>query len=70
MEKLLNKVPQVTLIFWIVKIMATTVGETGADFLIFNLGWGLMFTALIMTTVLVLILLKQFETKKYEPTVY
>lgn len=50
--------------------MATTVGETGADFLIFNLGWGLMFTVLVMTTILVLILIKQFETKKYEPTIY
>lgn len=70
MEKLLNKVPEVTLIFWIIKIMATTVGETGADFLIYNFGWGLMFTALIMTTALVLILLAQFETKRYKPSVY
>ena len=70
MEKLLNKVPEVTLIFWIIKIMATTVGETGADFLIYNFGWGLMFTAFIMSTILVFVLLAQFESKRYKPSIY
>lgn len=36
----LNKVPEVALSFWIIKIMSTTVGETGADFLAVNAGWG------------------------------
>ncbi len=70
MEKLLNKVPEVTLIFWIIKIMATTVGETSADFLTYNMGWGLMFTALIMNTALVFALLAQFESKRYRPSIY
>ena len=38
---MLNKVPEVTIFFWIIKIMATTVGETAADFLNDNLGLGL-----------------------------
>lgn len=39
--RMLNKVPEVTLYFWIIKILATTVGETGADFLSVKLGFGL-----------------------------
>ena len=38
---MLNKVPEVTLYFWIIKILCTTVGETAADFLADNLGLGL-----------------------------
>ena len=47
-KQLLNKVPEVTLYFWIIKIMATTVGETAADFLIFNFHLGLTKTSVIM----------------------
>ena len=50
---MLNKVPAVTLIFWIIKIMATTVGETAADFLAFNLKLGLTNTSLLMAGLLV-----------------
>src|SRR6478752_103555 len=46
---LLNKVPEVTVFFWIIKILATTVGETAADFLSTNLGLGLGGTTLIMS---------------------
>ena len=38
---MLNKVPEVTLFFWIIKILVTTVGETAADYLDTNLGLGL-----------------------------
>ena len=44
-EEMLNKVPAITLAFWVIKIMATTVGETAADFLIFNVGLGLELTS-------------------------
>ncbi|MEP9835516.1 hypothetical protein ABDJ50_14270, partial [Staphylococcus aureus] len=50
---LLNKVPAVTLFFWIIKIMATTVGETAADFINVNLGLGLSNTSVIMGILLV-----------------
>ncbi len=41
----LNKVPAITFAFWVIKIMSTTVGETGADFLAVNAGWGQAVTA-------------------------
>ena len=56
---MLNKVPEVTLFFWIIKIMATTVGETAADFLNVNLNLGLTGTSLVMGGLLVAALLAQ-----------
>jgi uncharacterized membrane-anchored protein len=50
---MLNKVPQVTIFFWIIKILATTVGETAADLLIQNLNLGLAVTTLLMTVLLI-----------------
>ena len=40
-RQMLNKVPEITVFFWIIKVLATTVGETAADFLNTNLGLGL-----------------------------
>ena len=68
--RLLNKVPEVTIFFWIIKIMATTVGETGADFLNFNLHLGLTATSLIMAVLLLISLFVQIRTKKYIPWIY
>ncbi len=67
---MLNKVPAVTLIFWIIKIMATTVGETAADFLAVNLKLGLTITSLVMGGLLLITLLVQFKSKKYTPSIY
>jgi uncharacterized membrane-anchored protein len=69
-ELLLNKVPEVTAFFWIVKIMATTIGETAADFLNFDLGFGLSGTSLFMGTLLVLALYLQIRRKSYVPWIY
>lgn len=44
MSRMLNKVPEVTLAFWVIKIMATTVGETGADYLAVHVGLGTAIT--------------------------
>ena len=68
--KMLNKVPAVTLIFWIIKIMATTVGETAADFLAFNLKLGLTNTSLLMAALLVVALLVQLRARRYVPALY
>ena len=57
---MLNKVPEVTLYFWIIKVLCTTVGETAADFLNDNLGLGLTNTTLVMAAVLVVALVFQF----------
>ena len=65
-----NKVPAVTLIFWIIKIMATTVGETAADFLAFNLKLGLTNTSLLMAGLLVVALLLQLRAQRYVPALY
>ena len=66
---LLNKVPEVTIFFWIIKILATTVGETFADFLS-GLGLGLGGTTAVMTAVFVVVLVVQFRTRRYVPAVY
>lgn len=49
----LNKVPAVTLSFWLVKVMSTTVGETAADYLAVHIGWGATITGLIMAILFV-----------------
>ena len=67
---MLNKVPLVTLAFWIIKIMATTVGETGADFLIFNLGVGLTVTSLIAAVFMAAVLVLQLRQTRYVPWIY
>ncbi len=49
---MLNKVPEITLFFWIIKVLCTTVGETAADFLNDNLGFGLTGTTFIVGALL------------------
>lgn len=68
--RLFNKVPQVTFFFWVIKIMATTVGETAADFLNFNLHLGLTKTSIIMGLLLLISLVIQVLSKKYIPWKY
>jgi uncharacterized membrane-anchored protein len=67
---MLNKVPEVTLSFWIVKIMSTTVGETGADYLAVQAGLGTAITAAIMGTWLLLALILQLRAQRYVPWIY
>ncbi len=69
-KQALVRVPVVTLYFWIIKMMATTVGETGADFLAFNLKLGLLTTSLIMSVFLITVLINQFRLKRYVPSSY
>jgi uncharacterized membrane-anchored protein len=68
--RILNKVPEVTIFFWIIKIMATTVGETAADFLSVNLSLGLIVTSYVMGGLLLLALFFQIRTRKYIPSIY
>jgi len=65
-----NRVPAVTADFWIIKLMAVTMGETAADYLAVNLGLGLTATSLLMTAVLVGALVLQFGQKRYVPWSY
>lgn len=65
-----NRVPKVTVDFWLIKLMAVTVGETAADFLNVNLGLGLSTTSIIMSGVLIAALILQFAQKRYVPLTY
>jgi uncharacterized membrane-anchored protein len=67
---MLNKVPEVTLYFWIIKILCTTVGETAADYLNVNLGFGLTNTTYVVSAVLAIVLVFQFRLRLYVPTTY
>jgi uncharacterized membrane-anchored protein len=69
-RRLLNKVPEVTLFFWLIKIMCTTVGETAADYLNVNLGFGLTNTTYFAGALLAVLLLVQFRLRKYVPMAY
>ena len=66
----LNKVPEVTVAFWMIKVMSTTVGETGADFLAVNAGWGQGVTRAVMGALLAAALLTQLRTRRYTPWIY
>lgn len=69
-RQMLNKVPEVTIYFWIIKVLATTVGETAADFLNTTLGLGLTGTSLIMAALLIVVLVFQFRARGYVPRIY
>lgn len=69
-RQLLNKVPAITLYFWIIKILCTTVGETAADFLNETLKFGLTGTTLVMSALLIIALVFQFRAKTYVPGIY
>ncbi len=69
-KKMLNKVPEVTIYFWIIKVLCTTVGETAADFLNVNLGLGLTVTTVVMSVLLAVALAFQFRLDRYVPGVY
>ena len=67
---MLNKVPEITLYFWVIKVLCTTVGETVADFLNTNLNLGLTGTTVIMGALLALVLVVQFRSRQYRPGTY
>jgi uncharacterized membrane-anchored protein len=69
-RKMFNKVPEVTLFFWVIKILCTTVGETAADYLNDNLGFGLTNTTYVTGAMLAVLLLAQFQVTGYVPLVY
>jgi uncharacterized membrane-anchored protein len=68
--ELWSKVPEITLYFWVIKMFSTTVGETFADFLNADLGFGLTGTSVVMGIVLLIALAVQIASKKYSPPKY
>src|SRR4051794_22818972 len=69
-RQMLNKVPEVTVYFWIIKILCTTVGESFADYINETLGFGLTNTTLLFGAALLLALAAQFRLRRYVPAVY
>ncbi|WP_225828418.1 hypothetical protein [Streptomyces naphthomycinicus] len=65
-----NKVPEVTVYFWIIKVLCTTVGETAADLLNEKAGLGLTGVSVLMTALLAVVLVVQFRTTAYRAGVY
>lgn len=70
LNQLLNKVPQITAFFWIIKVLCTKVGETAADFLNTKLSFGLTNTSIVMSAILAIVLFFQFKQSKYVSWIY
>jgi uncharacterized membrane-anchored protein len=65
-----SKVPAVTLTFWVIKIAATTLGETGGDTVTMTLGWGYLAGTALFLAVLVALVVAQIAAKKFHPFLY
>jgi uncharacterized membrane-anchored protein len=65
-----NKVPAITAVFWIIKVLSTTVGETGADYLAVHVGLGTATTGAIMAALLASALVLQMRARRYVPWIY
>jgi uncharacterized membrane-anchored protein len=70
LRQMLNKVPEVTVYFWVIKVLCTTVGETASDYLASNVGLGLTNTTFITSALLIATLVFQFRARKYIPGIY
>ena len=66
----LSKVPEVTLAFWIIKIAATTLGETGGDSVTMTLGWGYLAGTALFVSVLVALVIAQIRAEAFHPVLY
>lgn len=69
-QQMLNKVPEVTVYFWVIKVLCTTVGESFADYINETLGFGLANTTLVFTVALLVALAVQFRLNRYVPAAY
>ena len=66
----LSKVPEVTLVFWIIKILATTLGETGGDALSMTMKLGYAVSSAIFLTIFIVIVVAQVAAKRFHPFLY
>jgi uncharacterized membrane-anchored protein len=69
-DHVLSKVPEVTLTFWVIKIAATTLGETGGDSVTMTLNWGYLIGSAIFMSLLVALVVMQIAAKKFHPFLY
>ena len=66
----LSKVPEVTLVFWIIKIAATTLGETGGDTVTMTLNWGYLAGTALFLSLLIVLVVAQILANKFHPFLY
>lgn len=66
----MSKVPEVTLVFWIIKIAATTLGETAGDTVTMSMGLGYLIGTAIFATLLIALVIVQMKQKKFHPVIY
>jgi uncharacterized membrane-anchored protein len=69
-EQYATKVPEVTLVFWIIKIAATTLGETGGDTVTMTLNWGYLAGTAIFFTLLIALVIVQIRWDRFNPYLY
>lgn len=69
-EQALSKVPEVTLIFWIIKILATTLGETGGDAVSMSMNLGYLVGTVIFAAIFLFAVVAQIKAKKFHPFLY
>ncbi len=69
-EQVLSKVPEVTLIFWIIKILATTLGETGGDAVSMSMNLGYLVGTGIFAVIFMIAVITQVSAKKFHPVIY
>ncbi len=69
-KEVFSKVPEVTLIFWIIKILATTLGETGGDAVSMSMHLGYLIATVIFATIFIVAVAVQMSAKKFHPVIY
>jgi uncharacterized membrane-anchored protein len=69
-QKIFSKVPEVTLIFWIIKILATTLGETGGDAVSMSMHLGYLVSTGIFAAIFIVAVIVQMSAKKFHPVIY
>ena len=69
-QEVLSKVPAVTLAFWVIKIAATTLGETGGDSVTMTLDWGYLTGTIVFLALLIVLVIAQILAKKFQPWLY
>lgn len=69
-DRALNKLPHITLVFWIMKIAATTLGETAGDLLAQTLNVGYATSTIILMSVFLIVLIAQLMAKRHHPFLY
>lgn len=69
-EKILSKVPEVCLIFWVIKILATTLGETGGDAVSMSMNLGYLVSTWIFAVIFIATVIAHISAKKFHPVLY